>query len=54
MQRFLPHWRRAIDSLQGRRVRFALDVDPLGFAWAGGGRARCVDARGGGWERQAI
>jgi len=32
MQRFLPHWRRAIDSLQGRRVRFALDVDPLGFA----------------------
>ncbi len=32
MQRFLPHWRRAIDSLPGRRVRFALDVDPLGFA----------------------
>jgi primosomal protein N' (replication factor Y) len=32
MQRFLPHWRRAIDTLPGRRVRFALDVDPLGFA----------------------
>lgn len=32
MQRFLPHWRRAIDSLPGRRVRFSLDVDPLGFA----------------------
>ena len=32
MQSFLPHWRRAIDSLHGRRVRFALDVDPLGFA----------------------
>ena len=32
MQRFLPHWRHAIDSLPGRRVRFALDVDPLGFA----------------------
>ena len=32
MQLFLPHWRRAIDSLPGRRVRFALDVDPLGFA----------------------
>ncbi len=32
MQRFLPHWRRAIDLLPGRRVRFSLDVDPLGFA----------------------
>jgi primosomal protein N' (replication factor Y) len=32
MQRFLPHWRRAIDALPGRRVRFTLDVDPLGFA----------------------
>ncbi len=32
MQRFLPHWRRAVDALPGRRVRFALDVDPLGFA----------------------
>ena len=32
MQRFLPHWRRAVDALPGRRVRYALDVDPLGFA----------------------
>jgi hypothetical protein len=32
VQRFLPYWRSAIDSLPGRRVRFALDVDPLGFA----------------------
>ena len=32
MQRFLPHWREAIAALPGRRVRWALDVDPLGFA----------------------
>jgi primosomal protein N' (replication factor Y) len=32
MQRFLPHWREAIAGLPGRRVRWALDVDPLGFA----------------------
>jgi hypothetical protein len=32
MQRFLPHWRGAIAALPGRRVRAALDVDPLGFA----------------------
>jgi primosomal protein N' (replication factor Y) len=32
MQRFLPHWSRAVDALPGRRVRYALDVDPLGFA----------------------
>ena len=32
MQRFLPQWRTAIASLSGRRVRVALDVDPLGFA----------------------
>jgi primosomal protein N' (replication factor Y) len=32
MQRFLPHWREAIAVLPGRRVRWALDVDPLGFA----------------------
>jgi len=32
MQRFLPHWRAAIAALPGRRVRAALDVDPLGFA----------------------
>jgi primosomal protein N' (replication factor Y) len=32
MQRFLPHWRSAIETLPGRRVRWGLDVDPLGFA----------------------
>jgi len=32
MQRFLPRWREAIAALPGRRVRWALDVDPLGFA----------------------
>jgi primosomal protein N' (replication factor Y) len=32
MQRFLPHWRSAIEALPGRRVRWGLDVDPLGFA----------------------
>ena len=32
MQRFLPRWREAINALPGRRVRWALDVDPLGFA----------------------
>jgi primosomal protein N' (replication factor Y) len=32
MQRFLPHWRHALEALPGRRVRWALDVDPLGFA----------------------
>jgi primosomal protein N' (replication factor Y) len=32
MQRFLPHWRQAVTALRGRRVRWALDVDPLGFA----------------------
>jgi len=32
MQRFLPHWRDAVAALPGRRVRWALDVDPLGFA----------------------
>ena len=32
LQRFLPHWRSAIDTLPGRRVRWALDVDPAGFA----------------------
>jgi primosomal protein N' (replication factor Y) len=31
LQRFLPRWRRAIVGLPGRRVRWALDVDPLGF-----------------------
>ena len=32
MQRFLPHWRDAVEALPGRRVRWALDVDPLGFS----------------------
>jgi primosomal protein N' (replication factor Y) len=32
MQRFLPHWRSVIEALPGRRVRWGLDVDPLGFA----------------------
>jgi primosomal protein N' (replication factor Y) len=32
LQRFLPRWRDAITALPGRRVRWALDVDPLGFA----------------------
>jgi primosomal protein N' (replication factor Y) len=32
MQRFLPQWRAAIAALPSRRVRAALDVDPLGFA----------------------
>jgi primosomal protein N' (replication factor Y) len=32
MQRFLPCWREAILALPGRRVRWALDVDPLGFS----------------------
>jgi primosomal protein N' (replication factor Y) len=31
LQRFLPGWREAIAALPGRRVRWALDVDPLGF-----------------------
>ncbi len=32
LQRFLPGWRAAIDALPGRRVRWALDVDPLALA----------------------
>ena len=32
LQRFLPQWRRAIEALPGRRVRWAFDVDPAGFA----------------------
>jgi primosomal protein N' (replication factor Y) len=32
LQRFLPRWRAAIEALPGRRVRWALDVDPAGFA----------------------
>lgn len=32
LQRFLPPWRRAIEDLPGRRVRWTIDVDPAGFA----------------------
>ena len=32
LQRFLAAWREAIAALPGRRVRWALDVDPMGFA----------------------
>jgi primosomal protein N' (replication factor Y) len=32
LQRFLPQWRGAIGALPSRRVRWALDVDPPGFA----------------------
>jgi primosomal protein N' (replication factor Y) len=31
LQRFLPQWRAAIEALPGRRVRWALDVDPSGL-----------------------
>ncbi len=32
LQRFLPAWREALERLPGRRVRWALDVDPAGFS----------------------
>jgi primosomal protein N' (replication factor Y) len=32
LQRFLVRWRESIEALPGRRVRWALDVDPVGFA----------------------
>ena len=32
LQQFLSHWRAVIDTLPAKRVRFALDVDPAGFA----------------------
>jgi primosomal protein N' (replication factor Y) len=32
LQRFLPNWRSAIEALPSSRVRWALDVDPAGFA----------------------
>jgi primosomal protein N' (replication factor Y) (superfamily II helicase) len=32
LQRFLPAWREALAAVPGRRVRWALDVDPSGFA----------------------
>ena len=31
LQRFLPRWREALAALGGARVRWALDVDPIGF-----------------------
>jgi primosomal protein N' (replication factor Y) len=31
LQKFLPAWRAALDDSPGRRVRWALDVDPAGF-----------------------
>ena len=31
LQRFLPRFREALDALPGRRVRWALDVDPASF-----------------------
>jgi primosomal protein N' (replication factor Y) len=31
LQRFLPRWRSAIEAAGARRVRWAIDVDPLGF-----------------------
>ncbi len=31
LQRFLPSWRDALTALPGRRVRWAIDVDPAGF-----------------------
>ena len=32
LQAFLPQWRAALEALGERRVRWALDIDPLGFA----------------------
>jgi primosomal protein N' (replication factor Y) len=32
LQRFLPHWRGALVGMRARSVRWALDVDPAGFA----------------------
>jgi primosomal protein N' (replication factor Y) (superfamily II helicase) len=31
LQRFLPAWHAALQAIPGRRVRWALDVDPAGF-----------------------
>jgi primosomal protein N' (replication factor Y) len=31
LQRFLPAWHDALRALPGRRVRWALDIDPAGF-----------------------
>jgi primosomal protein N' (replication factor Y) len=32
LQEFLPQWRRGLDAIAARRVRWNLDVDPPGFA----------------------
>jgi len=32
LQAFLPLWRAELGQLEGRRVRWSIDVDPLGFA----------------------
>ena len=32
LQQFLPLWRAALEGKAGRRVRWALDVDPAGVA----------------------
>jgi primosomal protein N' (replication factor Y) len=32
LQELLPQWREALERIQGRGVRWNLDVDPLGFA----------------------
>jgi len=32
LQRFLPQWKTALEEQSERRVRWALDVDPAGFA----------------------
>jgi primosomal protein N' (replication factor Y) len=31
LQRFLPQWQRALHDIPGKRVRWAIDVDPAGF-----------------------
>jgi primosomal protein N' (replication factor Y) len=31
LQRFLPAWNRALHEVPGKRVRWAIDVDPAGF-----------------------
>jgi primosomal protein N' (replication factor Y) (superfamily II helicase) len=32
LQAFLPLWRGELEQMEGRRVRWSIDVDPLGFA----------------------
>jgi primosomal protein N' (replication factor Y) len=31
LQRFLPQWQRTLHDIPGKRVRWAIDVDPAGF-----------------------